>query len=211
MDPKSPKVGNDPKYDPPSVPPAVPPKAAEVKADKPKSHQITYAPGPGDPVATTWRGVRFIAGKPVETTDEGMYEAARTNPAFNCDGQDVAKEREAKAKADTEREEQELEVQLSNDEAACTARQAADVEALKVRHALELDALKARRASLEDDKKRLRAKRELEAAQRAEREALDAAAADAAKRKADLDAKHAAEVAALETAGKPVVVAPVAA
>lgn len=190
--------------------PSVPPPASKPPKEH-KSHQVTYVPGPGDPAVVTWRGVQFVAGKPQAITDESMYEAALTNPAFNCDGQDVAAERAERDRAYIEGEDKALEANLIADEEACKARQAAEVEALKVRHTMEVDALKARRASLADDVKRLRAKRELEVAQRLEREALDAAAADAAKRKADLDAKHAAETAALETGNPVVVVAPVAA
>ncbi len=55
------------------------------KAEQPNlmtSEQVTYLPGPEDPVSTKWRGITFMANVPKTVTNQDLIEQAKRNRHF---------------------------------------------------------------------------------------------------------------------------------
>lgn len=53
---------------------------------------ITYRPKEGDPVNTTWHRIRFVGNVPRPVTDQAIIRLAKTNPWFEVEGHERAKE-----------------------------------------------------------------------------------------------------------------------
>lgn len=71
----------------PAPAPPRPAQAQPIAPEKPDQQEaagedLTYLPGPGDPLTTHWRGVAFKAGETIRVTDPLHIEAARTNRFF---------------------------------------------------------------------------------------------------------------------------------
>lgn len=114
--------------------------------EKPKAVPVVYNPGPGDPIAVTAYGKRFVAGHPVEIEDPDMIERARGNHSFDVDGEDKAKAREdARTKA-AEAAEAERKAVLERDEEEMEARHARERAQLESRQKREADRIEARKA-----------------------------------------------------------------
>lgn len=52
------------------------------QSEQAQSEQITYIPGPGDPLTVTWRGHKFTAHVPKPINNPEMIEQARGNRHF---------------------------------------------------------------------------------------------------------------------------------
>ena len=69
-------------------------KPARTKAPKEApqpefaGEMLTYLPGEGDKMSTTWRGLTFKAGVPRKVLDESMVESARGNKHFRVGDED---------------------------------------------------------------------------------------------------------------------------
>ena len=113
--------------------------APKTQTEKKTSGMVTYVPGPGDDVETTWGGKRFVAGMPVKIDDPDMLERAAANPNFSVDGKD-GKADMAKKAAETAKEEAAMNAGVIK----------AKGEALKARHKQETEALAAKQKAESD-------------------------------------------------------------
>lgn len=80
-----PPLNQNPVNPRPQTPLPAAPKAAEKKGT-----MVTYVPRHGDNVTTSFRGVEFVANKPVSISDPEHLEQLKLNPWFNVEGHNPA-------------------------------------------------------------------------------------------------------------------------
>lgn len=66
--------------------PGRPPKAAQAG-----EVNVTYRPKDGDPISTTWHGIKFHGNIPRLVADQSIIRMAKTNPWFEVEGHERAK------------------------------------------------------------------------------------------------------------------------
>lgn len=114
---------------------------------KAEPKEVVYTAGPGDPLATTWHGHRFVSGVPVLIKSEHILGLVDGNPAFSFKGQDKAKEAEAKNAEAVKQFEVEREAVLKAEADEMTARHKREADAMQACHKAELDRMTTRTKS----------------------------------------------------------------
>lgn len=117
--------------------------------DKPKSRIVVYTPSVGDPIAVDALGKHFVAGVPVELTDEEQIAKVDGNPHFSFEGQDKVKEREEASVKAAEARDAERAAMIEAEAKEMELRHAQERNTLERKHKAEADRLEGKRAAHE--------------------------------------------------------------